>query len=133
MNNEQLDNQTGTTVCTYYTRWNNDFFIMKFEGLRLEVSTFREPALLQGVKCSYFLLYSPIFWGSPTFLLHFRVISYILLYFRLDVIICFLNGSEQGFCDHSIANNVHFYGLKNRLWQFFFPFFFHFRGKFFLY
>ena len=42
---------------------------------------------MQGVKRSYFLLYSPIFWGPPTFLLYFREISYILLYFRLHMII----------------------------------------------
>ena len=49
---------------------------------------------MQGVKRSYFLLYSPIFWGSPTFLLYFRVISFILLYFRLHMIICYPNRSK---------------------------------------
>ena len=48
----------------------------------------------QFVKRSYFLLYSPIFWGSPTFLLYFREISYILLYFRLHMTICYLNRSK---------------------------------------
>ena len=77
---------------------------------------------MQGVKRSYFLLYSPIFWGSPTFLLYFRVISYILLYFHLHMIICYLNRSKKGLFDYSNAYNFDFCGPKILLCSFSFHF-----------
>ena len=82
---------------------------------------------------SYFLLYSPIFWGSPTFLLYFRVISYILLYFRLHMIIYYLIAQNRVCLIIQIHIMLIFVVFKIVFSCFFFQFCFHFSGSFVLY